>query len=273
MEVLSKDKIERWILPYLSKGKRGPEPGVPLWQVIQAILYRLKSGCQWRMLPLACFFDEGKISCDGVFYYHSKWVKDGSWKKVWIALLKEHKSHLDLSTMQLDGSHTPCKKQAEQVGYQGRKSARTTNALILADNSGQPVALATPQPGNHHDLFEIEVLFEEMYALLTEAGIDLKGVFMNADAGFDAEALRQQCSDKDIEANIASNERGRKEPSQEYVPFDEELYKRRFVVEQANSWLDGFKTLLVRYEVLLKTWIAAHLMAFTVLFLRKINPC
>ena len=100
MEVVSKDKIETWILPNLSKGKRGPGPTVALWQVVQAILYRLKSGCQWRMLPLACFFDEGEITYDGVFYYHNKWVRDGSWRKVWIALLKEHKDHLDLSTMQ-----------------------------------------------------------------------------------------------------------------------------------------------------------------------------
>ena len=190
-------------------------------------------------------------------------------------MLKAHKAHLDLSTMQLDGSHTLCKKQAEHVGYQGRKSGRTTNALILADNTGQPVAVATPQAGNHHDLFEIEALFEEMCAMLNEAGIDPGGVFMNADSGFDAAALRQQCSDKDmdIEANIAANDRGRKELSEEYVAFDEELYKRRFVIEQTNAWLDGFKTLLVRYEVLIKTWLAAHLMAFTVLFLRKITPC
>lgn len=112
-----------------------------------------------------------------------------------------------------------------------------------------------------------------MCALLKEAGIDLDGVFMNADAGFDAAAFRGQCCENNIEANIASNERGRKEPALEYVYFDEELYKRRFVIERTNAWLDGFKTLIVRYEVKIKTWIAAHLMAFSVLFLRKIAPC
>jgi len=37
-----------------------------------------------------------------------------------------------------------------------------------------------------------------MCELLKEADIDLDGVFINADAGFDAEGLRQQCSEKNI---------------------------------------------------------------------------
>jgi hypothetical protein len=44
--------------------------------------------------------------------------------------------------------------------------------------------------------------------------------------------------------------------------FDEQLYKKRVVIEQANAWLDSFKTLLIRFEVLPKTWIAFHLIAF-----------
>ena len=34
------------------------------------------------------------------------------------------------------------------------------------------------------------------------------------------------------------------------VYFDEELYKNRFKIEQANSWLDGYKGLIMRYEYL-----------------------
>ena len=58
--------------------------------------------------------------------------------------------------MQLDGSQTPCKKQGEHIGYQGRKAAKTTNALFFSDKEGQPLAMATPQAGNHNDLFEIQ---------------------------------------------------------------------------------------------------------------------
>ncbi|WP_253271325.1 transposase [Saprospira grandis] len=28
----------------------------PLWQIVKAIIYRLKTGCQWRELPIQSFF-------------------------------------------------------------------------------------------------------------------------------------------------------------------------------------------------------------------------
>jgi hypothetical protein len=97
--------------------------------------------------------------------------------------------------------------------------------------------MATPRSDNHHDLHDIQNLFEELCKVLKEADIDLSGVFMNADSGFltepcgDAQVLREQCSEKQLEANIDINERNSKEqPSDKYVHFDELLYKRRFVI-------------------------------------------
>lgn len=272
MEVLSKGMIERWILPHLSKGARGPESGVSAADIVRAIFYRLKTGCQWRMLPVSMFFEQGKITWNGVYYHHRKWVANGMWRNVWIGMLQANKHHLNLSSMQLDGSQSPAKKQGEAIGYQGRKKCRTTNALFLCDSEGQPLALATPQSGAHNDLYEVEVLFSQMCALLSEAGISLEGVFMNADAGFDAEALRRQCRQENIEANIAFNPR--KGPtSQHYVYFDKELYRQRYVIERTNAWIDGFKALLVRYEGRLATWMAQHFMAFAILMIRKCNKC
>ncbi|HUC81936.1 MAG TPA: IS5 family transposase [Flavisolibacter sp.] len=273
MEVLSKDMIERWVIPHLSKGARGPQPTVDLADLVRAILHRLKTGTQWRFLPLNEFFAPEAISWNGVYHHHRQWVRDGSWKKVWIELLKTNRHTLDLSSMQLDGSQTPSKKQGENIGYQGRKKSRTTNVLFLSDKDGQPLAMATPQAGHHNDLYNIQALFEEMCALLQEASIDLRGVFLNADAGFDAEELRQLCAEKEIEANIAENKRNEKAPDQAYVYFDEELYKQRYVIERTNAWLDGFKTLLVRYEGKISTWIADHFMAFVIVFLKTKLVC
>jgi transposase len=269
MEVLSKDMIERWITPHLSKGARGPKRTVETADIIRAIFYRLKTGCQWRMLPLREFFEGRKISWNGVYYHHHQWVSDGSWRRVWVSLLKGNKHLLDLSSMQLDGSQTPAKKQGENISYQRRRKARTTNALFLSDNRGQPIAMAAPQAGNHNDLYEVETLFSQMCELMKEAEINLDGVFMNADAGFDAESLRRACSERNIEANIDQNPRNTT-GKDGYLYFDEELYKRRYVIEQTNAWIDGFKALLVRYEGKVKTWMQQHFMAFAILLLRKL---
>jgi Transposase and inactivated derivatives len=275
MEVLSKDKIERWIVPHLSKGSRGTKVGVELWRIVAAILYRLKSGCQWRMLPAEQFFTPDKqLSYNGVYHHYSAWIKNGSFKKVWIELLRANHRLLDLSCMQLDGSHTAAKNGGEHVGYQHRKAAKTTNALFLSDNQGLPLAMATPQSGNHHDLHDIQLLFEELCEILREANVNLQGVFMNADSGFDAQVLREKCSEKQIEANIEVNERNNKEQqSDKYVCFDELLFKRRFVIERMNAWIDSFKALLIRFETSTKAWMALHFLAFTVILCRKITNC
>jgi transposase len=110
--------------------------------------------------------------------------------------------------------------------------------------------------------------------VLKEAGVDLQGVFMNADSGFDAQTLREKCSEKQIEANIEVNERNNKEePLWDYLYFDELLYKRRFVIERMNAWIDSFKALLIRFETSVKAWMGLHFLAFSVLLCRKIVNC
>lgn len=271
MEVLDKATIQQWLLPHLSIGERGSACRVDLTEVVEAILHRLKSGCQWRQLPVKQFFTSNPLTWQGVYYHFNKWVDDGSWVKVWVNLLASNRSTLDLSSLQLDGSHTPAKNGGQAVGYQGRKAAKTTNTLFLADNTGLMLACATPQAGQHHDLFGIQPLFEELCTLLEGAGLDLKGLFLNADAGFDAEALRTACLARQIHPNLAGNPPKGPTLSEEYVYFDEELYRRRSVIERANAWLDSFKTLLVRFETKARSWTAWHLVAFTVQFCRKIN--
>ncbi len=191
---------------------------------------------------------------------------------MWLTLLRVHRRRLDLSSIQLDGSHTLAKNGGAAIGYQGRKAARTTNLLFLADNTGQPLACASPQAGNHHDVFDIETSFAELCALVEEAQISLEGVFLNADSGFDAKRLREECFRRGIEANIALNPRSGERDEKEDVYFDAELYRQRTAIERTNSWLDSFKTLLVRFETSAENWLAFHYLAFAVLLLRKIPP-
>ena len=107
-----------------------------------------------------------------------------------------------MSCVQLDGSHTRCRQKGESTGYQARKKAVTTNSIFLCDNKGQMIAMGSPKAGNHNDLYEIEEVLKEILALLEEAGIEHKGLFLNADAGFDSKSLREFLESKEIITNI-----------------------------------------------------------------------
>lgn len=277
MGILSKDMIAKWILPQLPVGSRGFETTVPLTEIVECIFYRLKTGCQWRELPTKEFFTVKILHWNSVYYYFNKWSKADCWKKIWINILTNNLRYLDLSSIEFDGSHTPAKNGGDAVGYQGRKAANTTNALFASDNQGLMLAMSTPQEGQHHDLFQIQELFEEICLLLKEAAIDLKGLFLNADPGFDSVDFHKACEKEEIIANVKPNPRNsdaqKGEPYQAGIHiFDEDLYRDRSVIEHANAWIDGFKALLIRFEFSVKNWMSLHFIAFSLIFLRKINP-
>lgn len=234
--------------------------------MIQAILYRLKTGCQWRQLPMKEFFRK-KYRWQSVYYHFQKWSKDGSWQRVWTILLEKHKHLLDLSSIQLDGSHTPAKRGGQAVAYQGRKKCKTTNMLFMSDNQGVPIACGDPVSGNHNDAYNVEPSAEKMIQEISASTVSTDGLFLNADAGFDTQGLRNLFLQNDIIANIDAN---RRNGWQEENIFDELLYKRRFVIERTNAWLDSFKALLVRFETNKIHWKALNILACIVIFIRQL---
>lgn len=100
MEVLSSSSIETYIIPWLSIGSRGKTDEVPTLKIVQAILYRVKTGCQWRSLPVKQFFSTKPYTWQGVYHHFRQWIAEGSWRGAFVALLKEHPRVIDLSSAQ-----------------------------------------------------------------------------------------------------------------------------------------------------------------------------
>lgn len=276
MGIMDKAMIEKWVLPHLTLGTRGFDTTVPLTEIVGCIFHRLKTGCQWRELPTKQFFSDKVLGWNSVFYYFNKWSKADCWRTIWINILSKNRQFLDMSSVEFDGSHTPAKNGGDAIGYQGRKACNTTNALFISDNQGVMLAMSTPQEGQHHDLFQIQELFEAICTLLKEAGLDLKGLFLNADSGFDSADFKAACAKEQIIANVKENPRNSANSEQPIYQtgthvFDDELYADRSVIEHTNAWIDGFKALLMRFEFSVKNWMSLHFIAFSVIFLRKIK--
>ena len=256
------------IVPLISKTKRGFPPTVSLVEIIYTILCKIKTGFRWHQLPFKALFEQCVITWNAVYYHYREWCLSDTLRHSWITFLKSDKKELDLSSVDLDGRHTPAIRGGQQVEYQGRKKRKTTNALYLTDRQGLPLAMSEPISGNHNDLHDIEVQFEVVTATLEQAEIPVEGLFLNADAGFDSKNFRESCDKKEINANVCFNKRnGNTQDREEY--FDQDLYDQRYAVERTNAWMDSFRSLLNRFDTTVESWKGFNYLAFFVIALRK----
>ncbi len=78
----------REIEPILGKEKKEPRtkgrPPVPFREVLDGILYVLRTGCQWKALPRE--YGSGS-TCHRRF---QQWVREGAFEKLWVKLLKRY---------------------------------------------------------------------------------------------------------------------------------------------------------------------------------------
>jgi transposase len=84
------DKIKE-ILPNEKPFKTVGRPVVPYKKVLDGILYILRTGCQWKMLPSE--FGSGS-TCHRRF---QEWNKLGVFKKTWIKLLKTYDNKIGIN--------------------------------------------------------------------------------------------------------------------------------------------------------------------------------
>ncbi len=271
---LTEKAFEEHIRPYISVAKRGYECSIPLFKIFNYILYKLHTGCQWEMLPIVPSEDgsrEKEISHHAVYYHYRKWSRDGSLEKVWQGSILTIEDNLNLSELNLDGTHAISKKGGESVAYQGRKKARTTNVLPVTDGNGFIVASTGLLAGNHNDAYNLKPHLQEIFKSMKRLSLDFQGAFLNADKAFDTKDARKTCFNHGVVPNIDKNKRNRKATKRGRKRFfDAEVYKRRFTCERTFAWIDKFKALLIRFDRKDAYFMGAHFIAFAMVNLRHV---
>lgn len=59
-------------MPHLNISPLRRKPKVKIWRIIKAIIYRLKTGTQWRALPTVFFTNRTLFNWSSAFYYFNK---------------------------------------------------------------------------------------------------------------------------------------------------------------------------------------------------------
>lgn len=216
-------------------------------------------------------FRKKEISHLAVYYHFSKWSHDGSLKNVWQQSILTIQDDLDLSELNLDGTHTLAKKGGESVAYQGRKKGKTCNILPIMDGHGYVVAATGIVAGNHNDASHLKPHLQTAFQEMKGLGLRFQGAFFNADMAFDTKEARKTCFNYGIIPNIPENPRNRKQPKRGRKRlFDEAIYQHRFCAERTFAWVDKFKRLLIRFERYDACFLGAHYIAFTMINLRHV---
>jgi transposase len=110
---LTEIQFEHFIKPHLSTAKHGYVSEVPLYKIFNYILYKLYTGCPWPALPIEKTADgHPEMSYQVPYYHFRKWSRDGSFQRLFDAGILAIKYKLNVSVLNLDGSHSVAKKGA-----------------------------------------------------------------------------------------------------------------------------------------------------------------
>ena len=119
---VTKGQFTQYIKPHLSTAKRGYESDIPLYKIFNLILYKLYTGCPWPALPIDKDSDGRPVMSYQVPYYHfRKWSKDGSLQGLCDAGIISIKYELNLSVLNLDGSHSVATKGEKTSPTRGER--------------------------------------------------------------------------------------------------------------------------------------------------------
>jgi transposase len=145
--------------------------------------------------------------------------------------------------------------------------------LAICDNAGNIVAPLTVQPVNKHDTELLPESFLNFLEIADLLGLELSGVPLTLDAGFDSEPNRVMIRRYELRPVIKLNPRNTRDPDKlaalaEQAEADQPIYCQRYKVERCFAWEDVYRKLVIRYERLQSTHLGFKYLAYSMINLR-----
>jgi len=270
---LSEAQFEQFVLPHLSRGRRGPPPTLPLRTIFNYILKILYMGCQWNMLPIESN-DKGlpEIHPTRIYRMMRRWQTDGSIERVFAGSVNRlHDDQLlDLAVIHGDGTTTAAKKGGDNIGFNGHKKIKGDKVVAFCDRNCNVIAPFVAAPGNHNESPLLRAALPNVMRTARSAGLDLQGTIVSLDGVYDCRRNRKAIFNRGMVPNINANPRGRKHAKRGRKPlFNADIFKERFdTIERVFGWEDKFRRLLLRFERLSQLHYAFKTLAYTMINLR-----
>lgn len=270
---LTEEKFNKFVLPHLSKGKRGPECSIPLRSIFNYVLKLMHTGMQWQQLPINLNNEcKPEIHYTRIFKIYQRWAQDGSLAKIFDASVETlfKNKLLDLSVLHGDGSLTCAKKGGDQIGYSGHKHFKGEKVIAIVDRNVNVVTPYVQAAGNRNECPLFIPALKSLKEMTKKIGASIVGSIMSLDGVYDSSKNRKAIHNSQMIPNIPENKRNRKKKKRgKKRVFSKEIFAERFqTVERLFAWEDKFKRLLLRFERKSENHFGMKLIAFAMINLR-----
>lgn len=202
-----------------------------LRQIWNALFYVVKTGCQWRMLPLG--FPKWQL----VYYYYRKWSKQTDFD-----LLLSHLRELvrfkrgqnkQASVGIMDSQSVRWGNNCSPNGIDGNKKVKGIKRHVVVDKNGFLIAIMVTA-ANIHDSKAAYLLMRILKELCSSVKVIL------ADGGYRGELVETvKKTFNYIIQVVVSNYK-----EQGFRPIH-----KRWIVERTFSWFDNYRRLCRNYEL------------------------
>jgi hypothetical protein len=140
----------------------------------------------------------------------------------------------------------------------------------MTDNHGDVLSPLPVAPVHTTDMVLFPEGLQALKKVAKEVGLDLRGAYVNLDAGFDSTYNRKCIFNADMIPNIKENPRNRKRTKRGRKRlFNAAIHALRTRVDRTCAWEDKFKRLLLRFEHLQQRHFGMKWMAYTWINLRE----
>src|SRR5262249_27460340 len=244
------------IEPLLPRRKRTGRPPADLREVVNAILYLVRSGCQWRLLPP----DFRRWSTGHTWY--RRWRQDGTWERLSEALRQQVRAAAGRDpsprTSAADSQSVKTTPQCGAHGFDNGKKVLGRKRHLWVDSLGLLLAvLVTPA-----DVHDSRAACDLFHLRLWDDLPRLEVVY--ADGQYTAGYLGEEVFDlAPFRLAVVSRPPG----SEGFVRLPQ-----RWVVERTIAWLSRSRRLSKDYERLPESSEAMVRVSMIHLMLRRLAP-
>lgn len=235
-------------------------PRADLRRVLDGIIFRLRSGCQWNQLP------ERFGSDSTVHGWFQRLVTDGVLEEIWACLVEacDELGAVCWQWQAADGVMGKSRFDGPKRGPNPTDRAKMgTKKSVLVDQQGGPLAVAIAG-ANVHDT---KLLAETIEAIVI-ARPDPTEVIQNLclDKGYDNPTGEAACAAGGYVAHI------RRIGEEKLDGWGQKTHPaRRWVVERTIAWLQKCRALLIRYDKKSKNYQGLIQLACALLWYRRLD--